>query len=169
MSKTVFVATTFDKAGKGNPVIDFAEKSGWTVLHPLFNWNHPQGAEALARLGCSLKDLPVDENKWNQILERDYWAIAKSDYLVYDLERNPGEHFLSAAVSRKVPIVLVSDFYSGLPYSHFAGYCRVCCSAKDLPLFLGLLAASDELARTKASGERKKGAEEAPGKELGES
>lgn len=146
MAEAVFVATTFDKTAKGScPILDSAEASGWVALHPLFNWHHAKGQEALTALGLQLRDLPISGNKWNQILERDYWAISKSKYLVFDLDKNPGEHFLAAAVLHKVPVVLVSDYFTGLTYPHFSGYCRLICTTQDVGLYLGVLSATDQL------------------------
>jgi len=111
---TVFVATTQDR------LISLLNDR-YTILHPLYNWTSPLGVAVLESMGATHAALPIDPNKWNQMLLRDYWAIKNSNLLVYDLDKGPGEHHLAAALIHNIPVIAVSENFVGLPFQHFSG------------------------------------------------
>lgn len=110
--KIVFVATYPDqKTGRAPSYFADLEKR-YTVLHPSFDYESQSGIKIRSTLP---PDIPNNPNPWHQMQSRDYWGLKNSHLMVYDIDVNPGEHFIAAALIYKVPVLGVSYVLRGMP------------------------------------------------------
>jgi hypothetical protein len=98
------------------------------VLHPSYDLATPTGMELSVR--HKLGQPPQDEDRIRRILEKDLWCVSKSRVLVYDIDQDPGERFLTAAVLSKVPIIGVSETLRAAP-AVFSGHIEAVYKPKD--------------------------------------
>jgi hypothetical protein len=110
----IFVATYPNEKGAHASFLDELEKA-YTVLHPSFDYEGEVGMSV--RLKLPSKEVPWDNKPWKRIIKRDYWGIQQSNLIVYDLDSNPGDHFIAAAFLQGKQVLGVSETLRGVvPY-----------------------------------------------------
>ena len=110
----LFVVTYPNDKGKSVDFLEELEKS-YTVLHPSFDYEGEAGLKI--RMLLPEKNVPWENKIWKRIPTRDYWGIKQSDVVVYDVDSNPGEHFITAAFLQHKPVIGVSETLRGIqPY-----------------------------------------------------
>lgn len=108
------------------------EKSGWTVMHPAFHWESPEGQRVMASIRVArLSELPSSSDPWSQSASRDYFAIQSADIMVYDTDNEPGYHFLAVAQIYRIPVVAVSASLLSIP-AYFSGIVKSVVKPQDL-------------------------------------
>lgn len=117
----VFVATYPDRVGRQQPFLDEIDKQPNVILlHPSYNFMNDEGQSVLDMLPS--QEIPQSENHWENLMRKDFFAIEQSDLLIYDLDIDPGNQFLTAAGIYRKPIIGVSEVFKAFtPY--FSGIC----------------------------------------------
>jgi len=137
-AKTViFVATYPDKLGRHHPYMDEIDKrEELTMLHPSFNFNNDVGQRLLEEL--PEQNIPSSENHWENMMRKDFFSVKQAELMIYDLDIEPGHHFLAAAGIYHIPVIGVSEvFRSILPY--FSGICVGVVKHAELLDYLGFV------------------------------
>ena len=120
----VFIAIYPDRYGKVPTYVEEAADR-FVVLHPSYNFENEEGQAILKKLaGTQEPEFLKVEHQYKRMLTRDYWAIEKSDIVVYEVDGDPGQHFLAAAVIYKKPILFVSEVLAAAPI-YFSGFSEV--------------------------------------------
>lgn len=70
----------------------------YKVLHPGFVYE-----------GEAFADYAVLKNPIEQAFSSDFYGIKKADVLIYDVDTNPGNHFLAWAFALEKPVIAVSQ------------------------------------------------------------
>jgi hypothetical protein len=83
------------------------------AMHPLFDIKTDYGQIVIQK--TQRPPPKPKQTLWDDIILKDIWMISESSYLVYDLDSNPGTHYLMAAILNEVPIVAVSQTLKGVP------------------------------------------------------
>lgn len=131
-SDLIFIATYPDKNGQSPKFLEDLASGGYKILHPAYNYESPEGVEMIAKLKTfSGEDLPKDSNPWRALQLKDYYGIKHCYVVVYDLDREPGPHFLTAACIYGIPVIAVSRTLAGVP-AYFSGSVSVVVKPEDL-------------------------------------
>ena len=83
------------------------------ALHPLFDLSTAYGQAVLQN--TQRQPPKAKQSPWDDIILKDIWMISESKYFIYDLDSNPGTHYLMAAILNDIPIVAVSQTLKGVP------------------------------------------------------
>lgn len=70
----------------------------YTIFHPGLSYE---------QLGFD--DSPKSDNQFEQALLSDFYGVSKSNVLIYDVDTNPGSHFIAFAFSHNIPVIAVSQ------------------------------------------------------------
>jgi len=129
-SKIIFVATYPDDKGVGPEYLFNLETQlpDTLVLHPSYDLTKNTGKAALEVIKALKHRGPVKTdntgNDFSKMVARDFWLVSVSDLLIYDLDVNPGTHFLALAISQNIPILGISDTLRTCPI-YFSGNLQV--------------------------------------------
>jgi hypothetical protein len=126
---SVFVAVYPDEKGF-TPDYMGSLSEDFVVLHPSFNFKNELGQEVFKKIAKEDK-LPEDNNPWRQVVLCDQWSLGKCDVVLYDLDVNPGLHFLAWAVSLKRPLIGVSSTLRSVPV-YFSGFVNCVVKPEDI-------------------------------------
>ena len=86
----------------------------YVVLHPSYNWE--KAPDQINELIKS-KSLIPDSPGWKSAIQRDMVGLKICDILVYDVDTEPGYHFIMAAYLLGIPVVAVSNLLTSIsPY-----------------------------------------------------
>lgn len=135
--KTVFIAIYPDRAGKVPEYVDLLSKK-YLVLHPSYDFENENGLETLKKLGEVEPPHLKETHPFRRILTRDFWALEKSDCMLYDIDLDPGLHFLGAAVIYKKPIIFVSNILAAAP-PYFSGFAEAVIKHDNIALAIRML------------------------------
>jgi hypothetical protein len=129
----IFVATY--PSEKYNP--DYMPKleEVYTALHPAYDWESIESVKIKEAIGGDLPEW--NKNPWKYLQERDYWAISKSELVVFDIDANVDYHFLGAAVIFKKPIICVSNILRNA-YAYFSPKILMTIKPEDLLVYIEL-------------------------------
>ena len=70
----------------------------YKILHPGFTYE-----------GENFADFAIIKNPIEQAFSADFYGIGKADVLIYDVDTNPGNHFIAWAFSLGKPVIAVSQ------------------------------------------------------------
>lgn len=131
--KIVFVATY----PKGNLPIEYLEewsnRQDYILVHPSYNINTPEGQKLLTLI--SDKEMPKFDKFWSQVCIRDYWLLKNSKALIYDVDADPGTHFLAIAIDHQIPIYAISSSLRTIP-AYFSGFINLITTPENIVEFL---------------------------------
>lgn len=145
----IFIATS----DKNNTNLDalMEKKSQFIVTHPMFDLTTDYGKFVTTEIGEEFK--PTG-NPVLDILNKDYWLIAYSDLLIYDLDSNPGTHYISTAILNGKKIVGVSELMKGVE-PIFSQHFEIVCKPGSLDKVLtNMYCVKPSLEITKKDGEK---------------
>lgn len=144
----VFVAFYPRKDGGYPRYLNALVESEHTLIHPSYDFNTERGRDLMEKLSKEpefkwpRKDLAKDFYESERV--KDFELVKVSDVLLYDLDFEPGWHFLAVAALHNIPVLSVSETLKASP-PYFSGYIQKTIKPLDVVKHLSIYKTEPEV------------------------